>query len=240
MMGGRAHGDEGGRRRLPQLLLLSVLGFLAACRAYASVDAPAPEPAPESEQQEYLYMMTAGNATFVPGGGDHDGVLTLDGFNNETIAFTDRPGRDAFPISTEDFVAAAFAPVDGPEDNSFYADPPNAAFSCPLGSGEVARAVYVLRAPSESDSDVAFEVQVLYASVPGAIECGGPAVRPNRHTCGSPRSYRSRRPRSVTATALWTDAHTNSPHRSIVHDQCRGTGQPDARCRPSHPCARHD
>ena len=68
MMGGRAHGTEDGRRRLPQLLLLSMLGFLVAFRAYASVDAPAPE----SEQQEYLYMMTAGNATFVPGGGDHD------------------------------------------------------------------------------------------------------------------------------------------------------------------------
>ena len=176
MMGGRAHGDEGGRRRPPQLLLLSFLGFLVACRAYASVDAPAPE----AEQQEYLYMMTAGNATFVPGVNDNDGVLTLDGFDNETIAFTDRPGRDAFPISTEDFVAAAFAPVDGPEDDSFYADPPNAAFSCPLGSGEVARAVYVLRAPSESDSDAAFEVQVLYASMPGAIACGGPAVRPRR------------------------------------------------------------
>ena len=125
-------------------------------------------------------MMTAGNATFVPGVNDNDGVLTLDGFNNETIAFADRPGRDAFPISTADFVGSAFAPVDGPEDNSFYADPPNAAFSCPLGSGEVARAVYVLRAPSESDSDVAFEVQVLYASVPGAIECAGSAVRSKR------------------------------------------------------------
>ena len=78
-------------------------------------------------------------------------------------------------------MAGAFAPVDGPEDDSFYADPPNAAFSCPLGSGEVARAVYVLRAPSESDSDVAFEVQVLYASVPGVIECDGPAVRRNLH-----------------------------------------------------------
>ena len=126
-------------------------------------------------------MMTAGNATFVPGGGDHDGVLTLDGFDDETIAFTDRPGREAVPIATADFVAGAFAPVDGPEDDSFYADPPNAAFSCPLGSGEVARAVYVLRAPLESDSDVAFEVQVLYASVSGAIECDGPAVRHNRH-----------------------------------------------------------
>ena len=130
--------------------------------------------------------MTAGNASFVPGGGDHDGVLTLDGFSNETIAFTDRPGRDAFPISTEGFVVGAFAAVDGPEDNSFYADPPNAAFSCPLGSGEVARAVYVLRAPSESDSDVAFEAEALYTSESGAIECGGPAARQNLHVSFCP------------------------------------------------------
>ena len=36
-------------------------------------------------------------------------------------------------------------------------------------------------APSESDSDAAFNVQVLYASVPGAIECDGPAVRRKLH-----------------------------------------------------------
>ena len=139
-------------------------------------------------------MMTAGNATFVSHG-DHDGVLTLDGFDNETIAFTDRPGRDAFPIATSDFVAGAFAPVDGPED-SFYADPPNAAFSCPLGSGEVVRAVYVLRAPSESSADAAFEVQVLYASVPGAIECDGPAVRSK-----TARTTLSRLPRGADVVA---------------------------------------
>ncbi|MED6307024.1 MAG: hypothetical protein VX563_03375 [Planctomycetota bacterium] len=162
---------------------------------------------------EYLFMMTAGNATFVPGGGDHGGVLTLDGFGNETIAFTDRPGRDAFPISTADFVAYAFAPVDGPEDDSFYADPPNAAFSCPLASGEVARAVYVLRAPSESSADAAFEVQVLYASVPGAIECEGPTVRPQgNETLGV-----------AFLSALWTDS-IFSVGSTLAHDQrCGGT-----------------
>ena len=36
-------------------------------------------------------------------------------------------------------------------------------------------------APSESDSDAAFNVQVLYTSVPGAIECDGPAVRRKLH-----------------------------------------------------------
>ena len=51
-----------GRRRLPQVLLLSLLGFIAAAYSVrASVDAP--EPAPE--QQECLFVMTAGNAAFV-------------------------------------------------------------------------------------------------------------------------------------------------------------------------------
>ena len=35
-------------------------------------------------------MMTASNATFVLGVDDNDGLLTLDGFDDETIAFTDR------------------------------------------------------------------------------------------------------------------------------------------------------
>ena len=41
-------------------------------------------------------------------------------------------------------------------------------------------------APSESDSDAAFNVQVLYTSVPGAIECDGPAVRRKMHALSCP------------------------------------------------------
>ena len=164
-------------------------------------------------------MMIAANATFVPGGGDRDGVLTLDGFDDETIAFTDRPGRDAYPIATADFVAAAFAPVDSPEDDSFYADPPNAAFSCPLGSGGVARAVYVLRAPSESDSDVAFEVEVLYASAPGAIECDGPAVRPRRPFGRTSPSY-----------GHWSDVISAACRIPSPARPTRRTRDPDAGC----------
>ena len=186
-MGGRAHGTEGGRRRLPRLLLLSQLSLIvAACHTYASADAPAPEPAPETEQPEYLFMMTAANATFVPGVDDNDGLQTLDGFDDETIAFTDRPGREASLVATDVPIRVFFFPVDGLEDDIFYVDLPNADFSCPLGSGEVARAVYVLLAPSESDSDVAFEVEVLYASVQGVIECDGPAVRRKMHALSCP------------------------------------------------------
>ena len=83
-----------------------------------------------------------------------------------------------------------FAPVDGPDDDSFSAVPPNAAFSCMSSSGDYARAIFVLQSPAASDSDVAFEVDVLFASGVGADEdemlvCDGFAVRNSclRHTC---------------------------------------------------------
>ena len=86
-------------------------------------------------------------------------------------------------MPTDEFVLAAVAPVDGPEDNSFFADPPNAAFSCAVGPGEIARAVFVLRSASESSSGaLSFEVDVLYANDPEAsLTCEGP-VRPLLYT----------------------------------------------------------
>ena len=161
--------------------------LLAACTrgALASVDiTPAPEPAPETDgPPEFLFQMMAAGATFEAGEGSFDGVLTLENVNNETIAFSDRPERIAGTVPTDEFVLAAVAPVDGPEDNSFFADPPNAAFSCAVGEGEVARAVFVLRSASESSSGaLSFEVDVLYANDPEAsLACEGP-VRPLLHT----------------------------------------------------------
>ena len=82
-------------------------------------------------------------------------------------------------MPTDEFVLAAFATDDGPTHNSFFVDPPNAAFSCAVGPGEVARAIFVLRAPSESSSGaLSFEVDVLYANDPEAsLTCEEP-VRP--------------------------------------------------------------
>ena len=86
-------------------------------------------------------------------------------------------------MPTDEIVLAAFAPDDGPADDSFFDDPPNAAFSCAVGPGEVARAIFVLRAPSESSSGIiSFEVDALYANDPEAsLTCEGP-VRPLLHT----------------------------------------------------------
>ena len=154
--------------------------FIAVCTrgALASVDiTPAPEPAPETDgPPEFLFQIVAAGATFKAGEGSFDSVLTLENVNNETIAFSDRPERIAGTVPTDEFVLAAFATDDGPTDNSFFVDPPNAAFSCAAGPGEIARAVFKLQAPSESRTGgVSFEVDVLYWSDPEAsLSCEGP------------------------------------------------------------------
>ena len=105
--------------------------LIAVCTrgALASVDTtPAPEPAPEADgPPEFLFQMVATGAIFEAGEGSFDGVLTLENVNNETIAFSDRPERIARTVPTDEFVLAAFAPDDGPADDSFFDDPPNAA-----------------------------------------------------------------------------------------------------------------
>ena len=160
------------------LLLLIVLPV----RALASVDG-APEPAPETDRPpKFLFQMVAGGATFEAESGDHDGVLTLLRVSNETIAFSDRPARIAGAVPTNEFLLS-FSPIfwfTGPDRDSFYVDPPNAAFSCVGSSGDVLRAVFVIRAPSETlglDA-VSFEADVLYANDVGAMQaCEGPTVR---------------------------------------------------------------
>jgi len=151
-------------------MMLLILGVVPGAHASGG----GPEPAPESETPEYLFHMTAGNATY------EAGMLTLKSVDNETTVFTDRPERDAFAVHTMSTITAMFAAVsagDLDDDDSFIVDPPNAAFSCALSSGEVVRSVFVLRTPLQSDSIVTFDAELLYSSVSGAIECVGPAVR---------------------------------------------------------------
>ena len=126
---------------------------------------PAPEPEEDSTPQvSYLFQLTAAGAMYEAGVGEHDGVLSLIDTANSTVVFSDRPERIAFSTSTDALIAEVFAPVDGSNENSFYVDPPNAAFSCMDSSGAVIRAVYVLRAPSVSrmtdTSLLSFEVVV--------------------------------------------------------------------------------
>ena len=142
---------------------------------------PAPEPEEDSTTQvSYLFQLTATSAMYEAGVGDHDGVLSLIDTANSTLVFSDRPERIAFSSPTDALIAEVFAPVDGSNENSFYVDPPNAAFSCMDSSGDVMRAVYVLRAPSvdtmTDTSLLSFDVDVLYTDAPGDVSCDGLAT----------------------------------------------------------------
>ena len=173
--------------------LLLVLIASSTGNVRASVDAPAPEPETEADEStSVLFQMVAAGATYEAGVGSRDGVLTLIDLASDTIVFTDRPERVAVALSTDDVVDVLFAPVDGRNDDSFYANPPNAAFSCMSTSGDYARAIFVLQSPVASDSDLAFEVDVLFASGVGADEdemlvCDGFTVRNSclRHACAT-------------------------------------------------------
>ena len=141
---------------------------------------PAPEPEEDSTQVAYLFQLTAAGAMYEAGVGEHDGVLSLIDTANSTVVFSDRPERIAVTTSTDALIAEVFAPMDGPDDNSFYVDPPNAAFSCMDSSGDVMRAVYVLHAPSlntMTDNGVlSFQVDVLYTDVSDDVPCDGLAT----------------------------------------------------------------
>ena len=158
-----------------------VVLVLATIHDTAHALEPAPEPEEDSTTQvSYLFQLTAAGAMYEAGVGEHDGVLSLIDTANSTVVFSDRPERIAYTASTDALIAELFAPVDGPNDNSFYVDPPNAAVSCMDSSGAVIRAVYVLRAPSVSTvndtSLLSFEVDVLYADVSDDVSCDGLAT----------------------------------------------------------------
>ena len=172
--------------RLPLGYASILYASLAALIVLASVNdtAHALEPAPEPQEADhaqvaYLFQITAKGATYEAGVGEHDGVLIFINTANSTIVFSDRPDRIAGTASTDALIAEVFAPVDASNENSFYADPPNAAFSCMDMSGTITRAVYVLRAPSVSivnDASLSFEVDVLYTDVADDVSCDGLAT----------------------------------------------------------------
>ena len=162
---------------------LAVLVVLVLATIHDAVYALEPAQEPEEDnttQVSYLFQLTATSAMYDAGVGEHDGVLTLIDTANSTVVFSDRPERIAFSSPTDALLAEVFAPVDGPNDNSFYVDPPNAAFSCMDSSGDVMRAVYVLHAPSlntMTDNGVlSFEVDVLYTDVSDDVSCDGLAT----------------------------------------------------------------
>jgi len=92
-----------------------------------------------AELVSYLYSQTAKSGSLVEeANGDY--TLTLREISDATVVFTDRPIRDAFAVTTADFVARFAA--------SFGDDPPNAALSFVPADGNVAStAVFTIDDP---------------------------------------------------------------------------------------------
>lgn len=63
-----------------------------------------PAPEPEAERVELLFQHVAAGATYVPGQGPRDGVLTLLGVDGAVVAFGDRPSRVAYEVPTSEFI----------------------------------------------------------------------------------------------------------------------------------------
>ena len=83
----------------------------------------------------YLFVQNGTGGTLT------ESILTLTGVNDETGYFSDRPYREAGQISTEGFLRHWYG-----GENSFAADPPNAAFTCTV-DGEAVNLVVELTRP---------------------------------------------------------------------------------------------
>ena len=79
-----------------------------------------------TNQTRFLFVQDADSGSLVPAGNSNDTVsnyrLTMNNVSSTTIAFSDRPQRLVFQLSTESFVNNWTAGQD-----SFRSDPPNAA-----------------------------------------------------------------------------------------------------------------
>jgi hypothetical protein len=98
---------------------------------------------------EYLFVQSAPKVSL------KDGVLTLKGVNSSTLFFSDRPDRIVGHVPTAKFVAHW-----GEGNDSFEADPPNAALSI-LGDKEPQQLVVELKSPRLEDGNLIYDVVVL-------------------------------------------------------------------------------
>ncbi len=123
-----------------------------------------------------------------------NGVPTLKGVNPSTIFLSDRPERIVGHEPTEDFVAEWAV-----GDNSFVANPPNAALSILAGS-EPQEIILELMSPRLEKADLIYDVKVL----DGKQTAAGDAVSLFIDPLGRPMSptsvagtHRRRRRRAV-------------------------------------------
>jgi hypothetical protein len=118
--------------------------------AAGALGASASEQAPDDGSVDYLFVQNAEAVSL------SDGVLNLRGVNASTIFFSDRPERIVGHTPTDEFVAQwGYG-----GDDSFAADPPNAALSI-LNGVEPQDIVVTLSNPRLGDGDLRYDVVVL-------------------------------------------------------------------------------
>ena len=101
-------------------------------------------------ETELLFVQNAKSVSLA------DGVLKLTGIGASTLYFSDRPERLVGHWETADFVSN----WDTGGDDSFAADPPNAALSI-LSSSDPEDIVVVLKNPRLEGVDLVYDVEVL-------------------------------------------------------------------------------
>ena len=126
--------------------IMVAFAFLAALALYQ-----APWSATAQPQPSLLFVQSAKKIDY------KDGVMTLYGIPNQTLFFTDRPGRVVGNMPMTKFVAK-WTTDRGP--NGFAANPPNAAVTI-FHPDSVKTAIVELRNPRLDGDKLAYDVKVL-------------------------------------------------------------------------------
>lgn len=102
-------------------------------------------------EPEWLFVQNAQSVTL------ENGVLTLNGINNTTVCFTDRPERLAALTPTEKFVEFW---IEGKGKDSFEKDPPNATLSV-VTEDEATDVVLTLMNPVLENGSLKYDVKII-------------------------------------------------------------------------------
>ncbi|WP_299893242.1 hypothetical protein [uncultured Ruegeria sp.] len=111
--------------------------------------------APES----FLFVQHADMATFA------GTTLTLEGADNSIVVFTDRPHRAASTIPVSELVTRW-----GEGDDSFAADPPNAALVGETEDGKPVSLIVEITDPALSDGAMSYQYKVIKGDEQTSIE----------------------------------------------------------------------
>jgi len=118
----------------------------------------------DAESVSYLFVQEAESGTLVEEeSGDY--TLTLHDVSESTVVFSDRPVRDAFTMTTAEFVESF--------NVAFAGDPPNAALSFELATaGAPSVAVFTIDHPvyNEDAGTLSYRVMDIGLSVEGPAE----------------------------------------------------------------------